>query len=395
LKQNTSQIDFEDTAAAFNSRSTKDLKEALWLFKLLNHKILGGIGKPLLKFAVEVGLPVKGIIKATLYQHFVGGESLKDCLPLVEKMDKQHVESILDYSEEAKETEAEMQHAFDELLTNIKFAGDHKAIPLTVFKTTAIASSALLEKVSRGDALTEKEQKDWEKVQYRVDLLCNTANIVKVPVMIDAEETWIQVAIDQLAHKMMERYNKEGVIVIQTFQMYRKDKLQSLKDCYADAKAKGYQIGAKLVRGAYMEKEREHALKGNYPSPIHDTKQDSDKAYDEAVHFCLEHIDEIFLVVGTHNEESSRKAAEFITTTNHPNNFHHLWFSQLLGMCDQISYTLANHGYNVAKYVPYGPVKAVTPYLIRRADENSSVAGQAKREIALLEHEIKRRSNLK
>lgn len=388
-------INFDNTEEAFKNRSTQELKETQWLFKMLNHKILGGIGKPFLKFGVKFGLPVKGIIKATLYKHFVGGETLEECLPLVEKLEKNNVKAILDYSEEGKADEKEIEHAFLSLLENIHFAGDHKKIPLTVFKPTAIGAHALLERVSSGAKLNTKEQEAFNNFERRFEQLCEAAYSVNVPIMIDAEEYCTQKAIDNITNAMMEKFNKERVTVINTFQMYRNDRLQYIKESHAMAKQKGYMFGAKLVRGAYLEKERARAIEKGYPSPVFDTKAETDKAYNDAVAYCMEHIDEVFLFVGTHNEDSSRLAAELILNSGHPKDFHHLWFSQLLGMCDHISFTLGHLGYNVAKYVPYGPVKTVTPYLIRRADENSSVAGQAKKEMALLEGEIKRRKNSK
>jgi proline dehydrogenase len=384
-------IDFENTKEAFKYRTTKELKETEFLFWLLNNKITGGIGKPFLKFAVKVGLPVKGLIKATLYKHFVGGETLEDCLPLVDKLEKNNVKAILDYSAEGTEDEHEMEHAYQSLLENIQFAGAHKKIPLTVFKPTAIGAHSVFEKVSSGVALSPEESDKWNRTRDRFEKLCETAYSLDIPIMIDAEEYSTQKAMDDLAHAMMEKFNKEKVIVINTFQMYRHDRLQFLKDCHATARKKGYLYGAKLVRGAYMEKERARAKEKGYPSPIYNTKAETDKAYNDAVRFCMENIEDTLLFVGTHNEESSRLAAELISQTTHPKQFHHLWFSQLLGMCDHISFTLGHLGYNVAKYVPYGPVKTVTPYLIRRADENSSVAGQAKKEMELLEKEINRR----
>lgn len=384
-------INFEDTEQAFKHKSTGELREAIWLFKLLNHPVLGGIGKKLLKFSVNVGLPVKPIIKATLYRHFVGGETLEKSIPIVEKLAKSNVLSILDYSEEAKETEAEIKAAFEELVRSVKFAGEHKHIPITVFKPTAICPSDLLEKVSQGAQLTQEEAEAWKVVTYRFDQLCNTAFFAKVPIMVDAEESWIQKAADDLTLEMMRKYNKEDVVVINTFQMYRKDRLAYLMSVLNTGMEEGFKVGAKIVRGAYMEKERARAKEKGYESPIQNTKADSDRDYNEAVKLCMKHLDKVFLVVATHNEESSQLAAKLIQETVYKNNHPYLWFSQLLGMCDHVSFTLAAHGFNVAKYVPYGPVKAVTPYLIRRADENSSVAGQAKKEMALLQHEIDRR----
>jgi proline dehydrogenase len=388
-------INFDNTEEAFKNRSTQELKETEFLFKMLNHKVLGGIGKPLLKFAVKVGLPVKGIIKATLYKHFVGGETLEECLPLVEILEKNNVKAILDYSEEGKAEEKEIEHAFLSLLENIHFAGSHKKIPLTVFKPTAIGAHHLLERVSSGATLNSKEADAYKNFERRFEQLCEAAYSENIPIMIDAEEFSTQKAMDDMANRMMEKFNKERVTVINTFQMYRHDRLQYIKECHEMAKQNGYLFGAKLVRGAYMEKERARAIEKGYPSPINNTKEETDKAYNDAVRYCMSYIDEIFLFIGTHNEDSCRLGAELLDQSGKAKDFHHVWFSQLLGMCDHISFTLGHLGYNVAKYVPYGPVKTVTPYLIRRADENSSVAGQARKEMALLDKEIKRRKKAK
>ena len=385
------EIDFNNTSEAFKHKSTAELKEAAFMFEMLNHPILGKPGKSLLKFAINVGLPVKPVIKATLYKHFVGGETLEDCLPTVAKLAKSNVKSILDYSEEGLHNEAGFEKDFQELLRNIKFSGEHSNIPFAVFKTTAIASESILEKVSRGAELTAAEQEEWKKVYYRFDKLCNTAFFAKVPVMVDAEDSWIQKAIDDLTLEMMERYNKERVIVLNTYQMYKKSSLNYLVENIQYARENGFKIGAKLVRGAYMEKERKRAEEKGYPSPIQDTKEDTDRDYNEAVKLCIKNLDNMMVIVATHNEESSKLAADLIHETVYKNDHPTLWFSQLLGMCDHISFTLSAKGYNVAKYVPYGPVKAVTPYLIRRAEENSSVAGQAKKEIALIKNELAER----
>lgn len=366
------------------------------MFNLLNTPIVGVLGKVALKFGIKAKLPIKGIIKATLFDQFVGGENLKKSLPIVEKLYASRVYSILDYSVEAKETEAEKIHALNELLENIKFSSGESQIPFCVFKTTAFSSSAILEKVSSSAVLSESEQKEWNQVTERFELLCKTAASLHQPIMVDAEETWIQKAIDDLANKMMDKFNRNSeIIVLNTFQLYRKDRLAYLKECYQNAKAQGYKLGVKLVRGAYMEKERAHAIALGKESPIQNTKEEADKDYNEALGFCLDKIEEISIVVGTHNEFSALFAATYLVEKGLPLSHRHVWFSQLYGMCDFISFNLANAGYNVAKYLPYGPVESVTPYLIRRADENSSVAGQSRKELSLLRKEINRRENEK
>ena len=384
-------LDFTDKETAYKYKSTGELKRAAFMFKFLNTPVIGPIGKTALKFAVSVGLPVKGAVKATLYKQFVGGETLQDCLPIVEKMDALHVESILDYSVEGAHDEAHIQMSYNELLYNIKFASEHKSIPFSVFKTTGFAASGLLEKVSAGLTLTADETTAWNKVKERFYGLCRAAYDQRVKLMIDAEETWTQKAIDDLAMDMMQKYNQQEAYIINTFQLYRKDRLDYFKECHVFAKKNGFKLGAKLVRGAYMEKERARALQKGYPSPIQDTKDDTDKDYNKAMIFGIDNLEDILTFIGSHNEGSCRMAAEKIHEYGIPENHPHVWFSQLYGMCDHISFNLAKAGCNVAKYVPYGPVKSVTPYLIRRADENSSVAGQAKIELGLIEAEIKRR----
>jgi proline dehydrogenase len=390
--QQTPPVNFSDTKIAYAYQTTSELKQAEWMFRFLNMPVIGPIGKAFLKFAVKVNLPVKAAIKATLYNHFVGGETLEDCLPLAARLAGNNVKSILDYSEEGKSSDEDIAHAFNELLNNVKFSATHSNVAFSVFKPTAFIATPLLEKVSRGEELDIIEKKAWEFGCTRFEELCQTAYNSNFRIMIDAEESWIQKAIDTLAYSMMEKFNKEEVHVLNTFQLYRKDRLPELKEQFEISRQKGYKLGAKLVRGAYMEKERSRAVRDAYPSPINDTKEDTDKAYDAGVKFCLEHLDRIMLFIGTHNEQSSMLGASLLQEKGlQPNNMN-VWFSQLYGMSDNISFNLAAKGYNVAKYVPYGPVKSVTPYLIRRADENSSVAGQAKREIAMLQEEVIRRN---
>jgi proline dehydrogenase len=300
--------------------------------------------------------------------------------------------SILDFSEEGVESEADFAHAHGELLRCIEFGAKYEFVPFAVFKTTAFASTPLLEKVSQEkQPLTAEEQTEWQKVRERFISLCETAYYQGIPIMVDAEESWIQKAIDDLTMECMARFNKEMVIVINTYQLYQKGCFEFLKQQHAQAREGGFLLGAKLVRGAYMEKERARAEEKGYPSPINDTKADTDNEYNAGLRYCLENLDTVLTFAGTHNEDSNMLAANYAAEHGIPANHPNLWFGQLYGMCDHISFNLAAAGYNVAKYVPYGPVRSVTPYLIRRADENSSVAGQAGKEIALLKKEIDRR----
>lgn len=388
-------LDFNATEKAFSKKSTAELKHAARMFGLLNHSILGPLGKWALKTAIGLGLPIKPIIRATLYKQFVGGETLEDCLPTAERMAAQGVYSILDYSEEGRGSEEDYTHAFTELKKNLHFSAQHTVTPLTVFKLTAFTGSTILSKVSAGENLTTEEEKSWQLSCQRFFELMEIAHSNELPVMIDAEESWLQPAIDGLAEEAMRKFNRNKAIVINTFQLYRKDKLAYLQTQIDTARKSGFHVGAKLVRGAYMEKEAARAAAKGISSPIQPDKASSDRDYNAAVQLCLDNLDIVAVVIGTHNEESNRKAAGYMDNKSIDRGDKRVWFSQLLGMSDHISFSLANAGFNVAKYVPYGPVKSVTPYLIRRADENSSVAGQAKHELALLRKEIRRRKSNK
>jgi proline dehydrogenase len=337
-------------------------------------------------------LPIKGLIKSTIFKQFCGGETIEECNRTIAELEKFHIGTILDYSVEGKETESDFDSCMTETIATIAKAQKSSSIPFCVFKVTGLARFALLEKVSSSlSSLTPDEQKEYGRVQLRVSTICKAAHDAGIPLFIDAEESWIQQAIDNLANQMMVLYNKEKAIVYNTFQLYRKDRLAYLKHSYQLAVDGNYFLGAKLVRGAYMEKERARAAEKGYPSPIHDTKDHSDVDYDAAIVFCTEHLDRIALCAGTHNEASSMKLAELMQKKNIQPTNKHVYFSQLLGMSDHISYNLANAGYNVAKYVPYGPVREVLPYLIRRAQENTSVKGQTGRELSLIIKEKERR----
>ena len=384
-------LDFNNTKLAYQYKSDKELKLAEFLYSSLNTPILGSIGKKLLKFAVNIGLPVKGAIKATLYKQFVGGETLQDCVPIMKKMAEYKVMSILDYSEEGKNDEAAFIHAHKELIKNIEFSAANPEAPLSVFKVTSFASTTVLEKVSAKQDLKMAESDDWNTIQKRCDALFALAHKLNHPLMVDAEESWIQPAIDQLALKGMATYNIENVIILNTFQMYKKDSLEIMHHFHNKGQEQGFKVGAKIVRGAYMEKEAKRASAKGYANPIQSSKDNTDKDYNAALKFCIENIQTMMTVAGTHNEDSTLFAAKLLEDNSIAHNHPHFWFSQLLGMCDFISFNLGANGYNVAKYVPYGPVASVTPYLIRRADENSSVAGQAGKELNHLKSELKNR----
>ena len=384
-------LSFDNTEIAFRHSSNADLKRAYWLFRMININFFVKIGPPITNFAMKIGLPIRGIIKATIFRHFCGGEAIAECDRTIYNLYEGKVGTILDYSVEGEEEDAIFDHTRDEIKRTIERAKGDKAIPITVFKPTGVIRFGLLEKLDAKQVLTPAEETEWAHAQDRVLAICSKAYESGVPVMIDAEETWIQDTIDQLALNMMRRFNKERAIVYNTYQLYRHDKLQSLKNDHAIAIKEGFTLGAKLVRGAYMEKERKRAAELGYACLIQPDKQSTDRDYDAAVSFCIDHVGTIALLAGTHNEQSCRLLADLLVSKkiafDHPN----VYFSQLLGMSDNLSFNLADAGYNVVKYVPYGPVKAVLPYLFRRAQENTAIAGQMSRELSLILKERKRR----
>jgi proline dehydrogenase len=384
-------LDFQDTATAFADKKTSELKEKYRLFKLMNSPALVSFGTKMTNFALSIGLPVKGLIKNTIFEQFCGGETIEECQKTIEKLGDSHIGTILDYSVEGKSEEEDFEHTKDEIILTIKRANADPNIPFAVFKVSGIAPYGTLEKVSAGIDLPEKSKLKWERIQARVGEICEYAHSLDQPVFIDAEETWIQNGIDLLAEQMMEKYNTEKPVVFTTVQLYRADGLGFLKKSHEKAKEKGFIYAVKLVRGAYMEKERARAEEMGYPSPIQPDKAATDRDYDAAVEYCLENIDTIAFVAGTHNEKSVQRLAQQMEEKKISHNHPHVYFSQLYGMSDNLSYVLAKNDYNVSKYVPYGPVKDAVPYLIRRAEENTSVQGMMSRELEMIDRELKRR----
>jgi proline dehydrogenase len=391
VKKDISALNFENTEVAFRSKSNAELRRSYLLFKTIGYNWLVKTGPALVNFAFNIGLPIKGVIKATVFNQFCGGESINDCNRTMEHLHAYGIGSILDYSVEGKEEEREFEHTMDETIAGIRKAEGNPHIPFCVFKVTGLARFELLAKVNAGDKLDEAEQKEFDRVKARVEKICRTAYECNVRIFIDAEESWIQDAIDFMARDMMISFNKERPIVYNTLQMYRHDRLAFLKVNLNDAIGTGYIPGYKLVRGAYMEKERARAERMGYASPIQPDKASSDRDYDAALHFCMDHIGRMSIVAGTHNEHSSMLLVQLMQEKGLRNDDPRVYFSQLYGMSDHISFNLASKGYNVAKYLPYGPVKAVLPYLFRRAQENTSVKGQAGRELKLISQEMVRR----
>jgi proline dehydrogenase len=382
---------FNNTQVAFSLKSDTELDRAYFLFKLIDNQPLVRIGTAVTNFAIKAHLPVEGLIRATVFDHFCGGISEDDCLPVVDKMFAKGVSSVLDYSVEGKEDEVHFDDAMQMTLKIIDFAKEKKAIPFAVFKPTGFGRLDLYEKIGAKIALTAAEQAEWDRVLERFDRVCKVAHEKDVALLIDGEESWMQDAADAIVEDMMRKYNKQKPIVFNTLQMYRWDRMDYLKKLHEQAKTEGFYIGMKLVRGAYMEKEIERAVEKGYTSPICASKEDTDENYDAAVHYMIENIDKMSIFAGTHNELSSYKLMEFMQERGIAKNDDRIWFGQLYGMSDNISYNLAAHGYNVAKYLPFGPVRDVMPYLIRRAEENTSVAGQTSRELTLIKTERDRR----
>ncbi|SHG07447.1 proline dehydrogenase family protein [Pedobacter caeni] len=384
-------LNFDNTEIAFRNQSNSELNAGYWLFKVISSNFLTKVGPPITNFFLNIGLPIKSIIKATIFKHFCGGETIAECEHTIQQLTKGNVGTILDYSVEGEEEESVFDFTCEEIIRTIERAAGDPRIPITVFKVTGIGRFALLEKLDAKQELTAAEQAEFDKVKARCEKICRRAFDKNVPIMVDAEETWIQDTIDELAVDMMRLFNKERIIVYNTYQMYRHDKLADLKADHLIAKASGYILGVKMVRGAYMEKERKRAEEMGYLSPIQPTKEASDIDYNESLNYCMAHIDEIAIVCGTHNEESCRVLAELLDKHQIDHNHPHVYFAQLLGMSDNLSFNLSDAGYNVAKYVPYGPIKAVMPYLFRRAQENTSIAGATSRELGLIMKEKKRR----
>lgn len=384
---------FNNTEVAFSLKSDTELDRAYFLFKMIANEPLVRIGTAVTNFALKAHLPVEGLIRATVFDHFCGGVNEIDCLSVVDKMNTKGVSSVLDYSVEGKEEESQFDAALEMTLKTVEFAKERQAIPFAVFKPTGLGRLDLYTKVGEKQPLSAEEQVEWNKVKERFEIICKTAHSKDVALLIDAEESWMQDAADDLAEDMMRKYNKEKVIVFNTLQMYRWDRMDYLKALHERAKADGFYIGMKLVRGAYMEKEHKRAEENGYPTPICASKQATDDNYDVAVDYMMKHIDKMAIFAGTHNEESSYKLMEMLKDNSIEIKDQRIWFGQLYGMSDNISYNLAAHGYNVAKYLPFGPVRDVMPYLIRRAEENTSVAGQTSRELNLLKAERDRRKS--
>jgi proline dehydrogenase len=391
------EIDFSDTKIAFENQSIEKLKKNYAIFALMNQNWLVKIGTFFIKYSLKFGLPIKKIIKQTIFELFCGGETIADCKNTIETLNRFSVGTILDYSVEGEDDEKSFDATEAEVIDSITYGKLHKAeIPFSVFKITGIGSRDLLSKVQAANKLSEIEEKHWENFKKRFENICKKASECEIRLFVDAEETWIQTVIDDLVLEKMAKYNvSNATYIYNTYQLYRNEGLGILMQHISKAKLGGFKIGAKLVRGAYMEKERKRAEELSYPDPINESKAKTDEQFNLALKACMDNMETVSICCGTHNETSCKLGVDLLNKKGLDSGDQRVYFAQLLGMSDNISYNLAKKGYNVAKYVPYGPIEAVMPYLFRRADENTSIAGQSSREFLLLKKELKRRSNNK
>ena len=384
-------MDFNNLKVAFSDKSNSDLNRAYLLFKSISNPTISRILTSVLKICLWLKIPISRIIKATVFKHFCGGTNIKDSKKTIEFLWKSNIGTILDYSAEGKKSEEDFNHVMEETIQTIYQAKSEKSIPFSVFKFTGLTHFSLLEKISLELTLSEKEQEEKKKFTNRVENICKTAAENNIPIFIDAEESWIQEAIDQLTLDMMRKFNKRGCWIYNTIQMYRKDRINYLNNIIEISKKEKFFLGLKIVRGAYHQREIERSKVKGYPTPVHLNKVDTDKDYNDALKICIKNSNNISICAGTHNEKSSLLLTKLMKENGFNKNDKRFYFSQLLGMSDHISYNLSKNGYNVAKYVPYGPVKEVMPYLIRRAEENTSISGQMGRELSNIIEEKKRR----
>ncbi len=387
------QISFDDTQVAFSYKSDKELRNARWLFKAINMPLFSNLGMKIALWANKLELPNRTPMMKALYNQFCGGETMAEAYQTGENLMRYKVGIILDYSVEAQSSEEAFDAAMDQFIETIEFASEQSSVPFVSIKVTALARFELLEKLNNKDSLTLEEVAEWERAKSRVRSIVETGVQKRTRVLIDAEESWIQEPIDILVYELMQTYNTDEAWVFNTYQMYRHDRLEMLKRELRCAMDSGFLIGAKVVRGAYMEKERRRAAAMGYPSPIQDDKASTDRDFNKAILLCSKCIEHVELFIGTHNEYSCQKSVELIDAFKIPQL--KVCFSQLYGMSDHITFNLAKAGYNVVKYLPYGPIRDAIPYLLRRAQENTSVKGQSSRELQLIETEIKRRKKSK
>ncbi len=386
-------VSFEDTSIAFQHKSDQELILSYLIFRLTKNPFLVKFLSQAAKFTLSIGLPVKPLIKATVFKQFCGGEKKEEYSKVIAKLGKAAIGTILDYSVEGTKDEVGFEDTKKELLNIIEQSKSNPNIPCTCMKMTAIGSFELLEKITANKILSEDEQREWNKIKIRLDVICKASYQADKPIYIDAEESWIQAAIDQLAEEMMSKYNTHKAIVFTSLQLYRWDRIDYFKRLIEQARSGSYKLGIKIVRGAYLEGERERARRLGYKSPINATKAETDREYNKALEIFIDNIDVVEICVGTHNENSCKMLVQYMAENKLANNHPHIYFSQLYGMSDNISFNLANAGYNVSKYLPFGPVESTLPYLARRAEENTAIAGQMSKELEIIVKERRRRKS--
>jgi proline dehydrogenase len=388
-------INFANTEVAFASKSDAALRKAKWLFSTMANANLVKLGVFFTRLALKVRLPIEGIIRNTIFQQFCGGESIQDCTPTIGRLGEYNIKTILDYSVEGDSDEESYEETTREIIRICEFSRGNDHIPFSVVKVSGVGSNAVMEKVQKGEPLNDQEQEQMKAIRRRVHAMAKAAVDNGLMFMIDAEESWMQDTIDGMTYDLMREFNKEFPYIYNTYQLYRHEALGNIRKALEMARAEDFHLGAKLVRGAYMEKERQRAEEHGYPSPIQPDKPSTDRDFNEALKFCVDNIDQMAVCSGTHNEDSSLFLCQLMSERGIPHNHERIYFAQLLGMSDNISYNLAQAGYNVAKYVPYGPIRQVMPYLFRRAAENTAIAGQGGREYQWVVKEITRRKSTK
>ena len=388
-------MQFEDTKTAYALKSDKELKRALFLFKVISKKKIVRLGGELILLALRLGLPLNSLLRRTVYQQFCAGTEEQDSIKIVNELASFNVKSYMHYAAEGQKSEAGMDLNLEKIIDTLLIASENKALPFSVFKPTGLGKVLLFEKKSGGIAFTESENLAWERMLERIHKCCSVAKKNRIRLLIDAEESWLQKAIDDIALDLMKQYNKKQLLIFTTLQMYRKDRLGYLKELMDIAKNEDFKLGVKLVRGAYMEKENDRSNQRGYPSPICISKEATDLNFNAGLEEILSNLNLCELFIGTHSEQSVTRVLKFMKENKLPADDRRIWFSQLYGMADHISFNIANAGYNVIKYVPYGPLKEVIPYLIRRAEENTSVQGQTPRELELIQKERLRRRKIK
>ena len=387
-------VNLNNNTNAFNDKSNTDLNRAWLLFLTISNPTISKILTNLLQIAISLKLPINYLVKISIFKQFCGGETITESKKTIDKLWKSKIGSILDYSAEGKQNDSDFKSVYDQGIKILNESENKNYIPFVVFKLTGLINFEILEKKNKNILLDQSEEKTYNIFLKRLEQICDKAKEINTPVFIDAEESWIQNAVDEIVLNLMKKYNHENVLIFNTIQMYRNDRVDYLNKIIDIGNKEKFKIGLKIVRGAYHEKEIDRAKKYNYNIPVHLKKEDTDKDFNKALEICVQNIDRISICSGTHNIKSSEYLIKLMKENGIKSNDKRIYSSQLLGMSDNISYNLAKANYNVCKYVPYGPIKEVIPYLIRRAEENRSISGQMSRELSNIIKEKKRRREI-